>query len=147
MNLDQDDTELGTFNDVDLGATYAAQAFIDEDISFPAADSFTLSSGEAMSAPSLRAVASLSIPDAIVKTSANTDLNLEKLYQNTIPISGVGTVSIKGSLIFNEDVTLNADSTVGSLGNDGQDSLPPLSIPDDLILTDATEFSGSPGMK
>ena len=94
-----------------------------------------------MTVPSLRAKASLSIPASIVKTDAGSDINLEKLYQNTILKSSDETVSVKGSLVFSQDVTLNADSTIGSL----DDSDSSLSIPDDLILTDATEFSGSPG--
>ena len=273
VNLHLDDTVLGTFNDVDLGATYTSQAFIDEDTSFPAADSFTacalgwtylkhtgkcykydpsksswkealkacqltspsstlasvpdkttndflatLSGGSertwlggyqdeskvwlwadgskwtgftnwgqnqpdnpgkepylqfnwnapghwnndrehskysficqhdsslssVMSAPRLRAKSSLSLPTSIVKTDAGSDINLEKLYQNTILKSSDKTISVRGSLIFNKDVTLKADSTIATL-NDEANS--PIRIPDDLILTDATEFSGSPGKK
>ena len=273
VKLHLDDTVLGTFNDVDLGATYTSQAFIDEDTSFPVTDSFTacapgwtylkltgncykydksksgwkdaqaacqsfspsstlasvldkttndfladLSGGSertwlggyqdksmawlwddgskwtgftnwgqnqpdnpgkepylqfnwnapghwnddrehskysficqynsplssVMSAPSLRAKSSLRIPTSIVKTDAGSDINLEKLYQNTILKSSDKTVSVKGSLIFNKDVTLKADSTIGSLDDE---AISPIRIPDDLILTDATEFSGSPGKK
>ena len=77
-------------------------------------------------------------------TGAGSDINLEKLYQNTILKSSDKTVSIKGSLIFNKDVTLKADSTIGSLDDEANS---PILIPDDLILIDATEFSGSPGKK
>ena len=276
VKLHLDDTALGTFNDVDLGAAYSSQAFIDEDTSFPAADSFTsipacspgwtylehtgkcynfiqsktswsnarktcksnnpssdlasvpdkttndflvkLTGGPnewtwlggsqfgpkdwrwtdgsdwtgytnwgpgqpdntgghlhlynqnavgqwndnfedkelkficqsdpsisspslLLTVPSLRAKESLNITASIVKTDTGSDINLEKLYQNTILKSSDDTVSVKGSLVFTQDVTLNADSTIGSL----DDSDSSLSIPGDLILTDATEFSGSPG--
>ena len=99
-----------------------------------------------ISAPSLRAKLSLRIPVFIVKTDAGagSDINLEKLYQNTILKSSDKTVSVKGSLIFNKDVTLKADSTIWRL-NDEANS--PILIPDDLILTDATAFSGSQGKK
>ena len=71
-------------------------------------------------APSLRAKLSLRIPAFIVKTDggAGSDINLEKLYQNTILKSSDKTVSVKGSLIFNKDVTLKADSTIGRLDDD-----------------------------
>ena len=138
VTLQRDDTTLGTFNGVDLGATYNANAFIDEDISFSSADTF--SPGLAITAPSLRATDAISIPTSLVQTDEGNIINLEKLYTNTIPISSSLSVPIKGSLTFNQDVTLNADSTIGSLG-------PSLSIPDDLILTSATEFSGRPGIQ
>ena len=41
VTLERDDTSLGTFNGVDLGDTISAQAFIDEDNSFPSADTFS----------------------------------------------------------------------------------------------------------
>ena len=41
VTLERDDTSLGTFNGVDLHASAQAQAFIDEDISFPFADTFS----------------------------------------------------------------------------------------------------------
>ena len=99
------------------------------------------STSSVMTVQSLRAKESISIPASIVKTDAGSDINLEKLYQNTILKSSDDTVSIKGSLVFSQDVTLNADSTIESL----DDSDSSLSIPDDLLLTTATEFSGSPG--
>ena len=73
-----------------------------------------------ISAPSLRAKLSLRIPAFIVKTDAGagSDINLEKLYQNTILKSSDKTVPVKGSLIFNKDVTLKADSTIGRLDDD-----------------------------
>ena len=82
----------------------------------------------------------------MVKTDEGTIINLEKLYSNTIPISSSQDVPIKGSLTFNQDVALNAHSTIGSLGNVGLD-LEVLSVPDDLLLTTATEFCGKPGKK
>ena len=97
-------------------------------------------SGLTITAPSLRAANTISIPTSLVQTDEGTIINLEKLYTNTIPISSSLTVPIKGSLTFNQDVTLHADSTIGSLG-------PHLSIPGDLLLTSATEFSGRPGKK
>ena len=145
VDLLLNDTMLTTFNDIDLRQIYNAQAFINEDNSFFAPDSFTLANSEIMTAPSLRAVNSLHIPNSIVSTEADTDLNLEKLYLNTIPINSDLTIPIKGSLIFKEDVSLHADSTIGSLSNGTTTILPPLTIPDDLILTNTTAFSGSPG--
>ena len=41
VTLKLDDTSCGTFNDVDLAATYEAQAFIDEDNSFSSVDTFS----------------------------------------------------------------------------------------------------------
>ena len=53
-----------------------------------------------------------------MKTDAGSDINLEKLYQNTILKSSDKTVPVKGSLIFNKDVTLKADYTIGRLDDD-----------------------------
>ena len=41
VTLELNDTDIGTFNDVDLAATYNAQAFIDEDNSFSSEDTFS----------------------------------------------------------------------------------------------------------
>ena len=54
--------------------------------------------------------------DPVLEGSSGTIINLEKLYTNTIPIKGSLTVPIQGSLTFDQDVTLKAHSTIGSLG-------------------------------
>ena len=41
VTLQRDDTSCGTFNGEDLGATYNANAFIDEDNSFSSTDTFS----------------------------------------------------------------------------------------------------------
>ena len=41
VTLELNDTDLGTFNDLDLDATYNSQAFTDEDNSFSSEDSFS----------------------------------------------------------------------------------------------------------
>ena len=41
VTLELDDTDIGTFNDVDLDATYNTRAFIDEDNSFSSEDTFS----------------------------------------------------------------------------------------------------------
>ena len=41
VTLELNDTDIGTFKDLDLDATYNSQAFIDEDNSFSSADTFS----------------------------------------------------------------------------------------------------------
>ena len=133
VELTKTDTSVsGTVNTVDLGDMATNLAYIDTATTFSGAtNAFTSETSSSITgnAVKLTATSKLTLSNSVV----GTDFDIDWVHGHTIPKDSAGTHVIAGKLTFNEDLTLSADSTVGSLGDSSQ-SLAGIQLPEDLIL-------------
>eukprot|EP00092_Neocalanus_flemingeri_P039028 GFUD01042487.1.p1 GENE.GFUD01042487.1~~GFUD01042487.1.p1 ORF type:complete len:3096 (+),score=601.77 GFUD01042487.1:67-9354(+) len=141
VTLEKADTTLNLFNKKNLASEFADAAFIDEETTFIGSNTFsqsvTIEAGKYLAAED-----SLTLTDSTI-----TDVgNLEWLYDHTIKKSDTKK-DITGKLVFTNDLTLGADSTIGSLGELNPSTDYSLSIPANLIKLDTATLTSTDGGK
>ena len=143
--IDNDDTEVDSFNGIDLSTVWNDQAFINESATFLSANTFTFdpdSSVDFDPSSHLRARTSLTLVDPEIVTEDNPVFDVAFVYTNSILLSDPDQVNVTGRLIFSMKMTLLDDSSVGSLGKPDDFDI---NIPGDLYLLDSTNLSFSVG--
>ena len=68
-------------------------------------------------------------------------MDLEWLYNHTVPIHSSASVAVSGSLNFSQGLGLSANTNVGSFTLSG-DTNDVIEVPNDLILVDTTLLDG-----
>ena len=145
--IDNDDTEVDSFNGIDLSTVWNDQAFINESATFLSANTFTFdpdSSVDFDSPSHIRARTSLTLVDPEIMTEDNPVFDVAFVYTNSILLSEVDPVNVTGRLIFSMKLTLLDHSSVGSLGKPDDFDI---NIPEDLYLLDSTNLSFSVGIE
>ena len=141
------DSEVETFNEIDLNSAYEEHAFIDQPVSFTASNTFTYNQTHRVTFGvgfDLRAESLLTLEDPEIETgdSDTPVFDVAFVFNSSVLTEDPATVDIKGRLVFTNNLTLHEDSSVGSLGKP-EDPTVTISIPEELFLLDSTNLSFS----
>ena len=126
----KNDTSVSHTNGYDLlNDKYYSMAYIDEATTLTGAQTFNFPDNETLIMSSNLSVEfELGLRDSTI----GDDFDVAWVLANTIPMTSVTTVDITGNLKFTGDLTISADSTTGSLGQ--EESSSSFNIPEDLIF-------------
>ena len=109
---------MKTFNEVDLTSVHSGQAFIDKPANFKGVNTFT-HSGQTSSiqeGKTFRATSELNLVDSTI----GNDFDVKWLVEHTILKDDTDPVPITGSLKFAQNVILESDSRIYTLGELGK---------------------------
>ena len=138
MSLSGSETSLNTLNDLELVTIHSSQASIHQDMvltghnDFSSETSCTIGSGHSFRTPTV-----LALQDSLIRPG----VDLEWLYNHTVPIHSSASVAVSGSLNFSQGLGLSANTNVGSFTLSG-DTNDVIEVPNDLILVDTTLLYG-----
>ena len=146
--INNSDSEVGTFNDIDLNSAYDDHAFTDQPVTFTAPNTFTYNQSSLVTFAvgfGLRAASRLTLEDPEIRTGDRDTpvFDVAFVFDKSVLNEDTVTVDIRGKLVFTQNLTLREDCSVGSLGKPDDLSVT-IRVPEELFLLDSTNLTFSP---